>query len=48
MIALAKRVNARGATAVTASATSSSVQVATATMTDRRGPRNQPKRKGRK
>ena len=48
MIALAKRVNARGATAVTAPAASSSVQVATATMTDRRGPRNQPKRKGRK
>jgi len=49
MIALAKRVSARGATAVVSSvATSGSVQVATATLTDRRGPRNQPKRKGRK
>ena len=49
MIALAKRVSARGATAVVSSvATPASVQVATATLTDRRGPRNQPKRKGRK
>ena len=49
MIALSKRVSARGATAVVSSvATSGSVQVATATLTDRRGPRNQPKRKGRK
>lgn len=49
MIALAKRVNARGATAVVNTvATSGSVQVATTTMADRRGPRNQPKRKGRK
>jgi preprotein translocase subunit SecF len=49
MIALAKRVSARGATAVVSSvATPGSVQVATATLTDRRGPRNQPKRKGRK
>jgi len=49
MIALAKRVQARGTAGVSASATtSSSVQVATATVTDRRGPRNQPKRKGRK
>jgi preprotein translocase subunit SecF len=49
MIALAKRVNARGATAVVSSvAVPGSVQVATATLTDRRGPRNQPKRKGRK
>jgi preprotein translocase subunit SecF len=48
MIALAKRVNARGAAVVNSVATSGSVQVATATLTDRRGPRNQPKRKGRK
>ena len=49
MIALAKRVNARGTAAVVNSvATSGSVQVATTTKTDRRGPRNQPKRKGRK
>jgi len=48
MIALAKRVNARGATVVNSVATSGSVQVATAAVTDRRGPRNQPKRKGRK
>ena len=49
MIALSKRVQARGTAGVSASATaSSSVQVATATVTDRRGPRNQPKRKGRK
>jgi preprotein translocase subunit SecF len=49
MIALAKRVQARGTVGVSASATtSSSVQVATATVADRRGPRNQPKRKGRK
>jgi preprotein translocase subunit SecF len=49
MIALAKRVQARGSTVVNAAATSSSsAQVATATVADRRGPRNQPKRKGRK
>ena len=49
MIALAKRVQARGSAVVNASATSSSsAQVATATVADRRGPRNQPKRKGRK
>jgi hypothetical protein len=49
MIALAKRVHARGSAVVNASApTSASSQVATATMADRRGPRNQPKRKGRK
>jgi len=49
MIALAKRVQARGSAVVNASATSSSSgQVATATVADRRGPRNQPKRKGRK
>ena len=49
MIALAKRVQARGSAVVNASGTSSSsAQVATATVADRRGPRNQPKRKGRK
>lgn len=48
MIALAKRVNARGSVAVNTVAATGSVQVATATVTDRRGPRNQPKRKGRK
>ena len=48
MIALAKRVNARGTAAVNSVAAAGSVQVATTTMTDRRGPRNQPKRKGRK
>jgi preprotein translocase subunit SecF len=49
MIALAKRVQARGSVVVNASSTTSSaVQVATATVADRRGPRNQPKRKGRK
>ena len=48
MIALATRVNARGAAVVNSVATSGSVQVATAAVTDRRGPRNQPKRKGRK
>jgi len=48
MIALAKRVQARGSAVVNSASTSGSVQVATATMADRRGPRNQPKRKGRK
>ncbi len=48
MIALAKRVQARGSAVVNSAATSGSVQVATATVADRRGPRNQPKRKGRK
>ena len=48
MIALAKRVNARGSLAVNTVAAAGSVQVATAAVTDRRGPRNQPKRKGRK
>jgi len=48
MIALAKRVQARGSVAVNTSTTSTSGQVATATVADRRGPRNQPKRKGRK
>jgi preprotein translocase subunit SecF len=48
MIALAKRVQARGTVAVSTTATSSSVQVAPTATADRRGPRNQPKRKGRK
>ena len=49
MIALAKRVSARGATTVVNSVvTPGSLQGATARITDRRGPRNQPKRKGRK
>ena len=48
MIALAKRVSARGAAVVGSASTPGSVQVATATVADRRGPRNQPKRKGRK
>jgi preprotein translocase subunit SecF len=49
MIALAKRVQARGSAVVNASSTASSaVPVVTATVADRRGPRNQPKRKGRK
>jgi preprotein translocase subunit SecF len=48
MIALAKRVQARGSAVVNTATTSASGQVATATVADRRGPRNQPKRKGRK
>ena len=48
MIALAKRVQARGTTAVTTTATASSVQGGSAVVNDRRGPRNQPKRQGRK
>jgi preprotein translocase subunit SecF len=49
MMALAKRVQARGSVVVNASATTSgSVQVAESPSGDRRGPRNQPKRKGRK
>jgi preprotein translocase subunit SecF len=48
MIALAKRVQARGTAAVTATTTASSVQGGSAVVNDRRGPRNQPKRKGRK
>ncbi len=48
MIALAKRVQARGSAVVNTPTTSTSGQVATATVVDRRGPRNQPKRKGRK
>jgi preprotein translocase subunit SecF len=48
MIALAKRVQARGTAALGTTATSSSVQLAAADVSERRGPRNQPKRKGRK
>jgi len=48
MIALAKRVQARGTAVVGSTTTTSSVQVAATTVVDRRGPRNQPKRKGRK
>jgi preprotein translocase subunit SecF len=48
MIALAKRVQARGTAVANTAATTSSVQVASTTVADRRGPRNQPKRKGRK
>lgn len=48
MIVLAKRVQARGTAAVTATTTASSVQGGSAVVNDRRGPRNQPKRKGRK
>ena len=48
MIALAKRVNARGTAAVNSVAAAVSAQASSTTMADRRGPRNQPKRKGRK
>jgi preprotein translocase subunit SecF len=48
MIALAKRVQARGTAVVGATSSTSSVQVAPTAVNDRRGPRNQPKRKGRK
>jgi preprotein translocase subunit SecF len=44
MKALSKRVNARGANSSMATTTSASTDV----VTERRGPRNQPKRKGRK
>jgi preprotein translocase subunit SecF len=44
MQALAKRVEARGA----ASTTTTSVSTGSVTVAERRGPRNQPKRKGRK
>jgi preprotein translocase subunit SecF len=44
MQALAKRVEARG----TASNTSSSVSTGSVSVQNGRGPRNQPKRKGRK
>ena len=48
MIALAKRVHARGGVAVAAVTTSASVQTTDSSVGQRRGPRNQPKRKGRK
>jgi preprotein translocase subunit SecF len=48
MIALAKRVHARGGAAVAAVTTSASVQTTDSSVGQRRGPRNQPKRKGRK
>jgi preprotein translocase subunit SecF len=49
MQALAKRVNARGGAAVSAEGSSASASSAGSTLvTQRRGPRNQPKRKGRK
>ena len=47
MIALAKRVQARGA-AVAGTSAAAPAATSTAVITDRRGPRNQPKRKGRK
>jgi preprotein translocase subunit SecF len=48
MIALAKRVNARGGVAVAAATTAASIQTVDSSVGQRRGPRNQPKRKGRK
>ncbi|MCX6437750.1 MAG: protein translocase subunit SecF [Actinobacteria bacterium] len=49
MQALAKRVNARGGSAASTEGSSASVSSASSTLvTERRGPRNQPKRKGRK
>ncbi len=48
MIALAKRVNARGNAAVGTSTSGVAVETQGATVAERRGPRNQPKRKGRK
>jgi preprotein translocase subunit SecF len=48
MIALAKRVQARGGATVAAVTTSASVQTIDSSVGQRRGPRNQPKRKGRK
>ncbi|MFM9151086.1 MAG: protein translocase subunit SecF [Candidatus Planktophila sp.] len=48
MIALAKRVQARGGATTAGSAASVSAAPTTAVIADRRGPRNQPKRKGRK
>jgi preprotein translocase subunit SecF len=47
MKALAKRVNARGGSTPAANSTAPS-SIATAIAGERRGPRNQPKRKGRK
>jgi preprotein translocase subunit SecF len=48
MIALAKRVQARGAATVAGTTTSAAIAPSASVITDRRGPRNQPKRKGRK
>ena len=48
MIALAKRVNARGNAAVASSSSAVVVEAEGASVAERRGPRNQPKRKGRK
>lgn len=48
MIALSKRVHARGSAAVGSSSASVAVETEGAVVTERRGPRNQPKRKGRK
>lgn len=48
MIALAKRVQARGAATVAGTTTSVAAAPSAAVIADRRGSRNQPKRKGRK
>ena len=48
MMALAKRVQARGIPSANTASTTSSVQTAAPAVNERRGPRNQPKRKGRK
>ena len=48
MIALAKRVQARGVAVTTSATAPVSTQKDESSVTERRGPRNQPKRKGRK
>lgn len=48
MIALSKRVHARGNVAVASSSSAAAVETEGVAVTERRGPRNQPKRKGRK
>ena len=49
MQALAKRVNARGGAAPSTEGSSAlAVSTGSTLVTERRGPRNQPKRKGRK
>jgi preprotein translocase subunit SecF len=48
MMALAKRIQARGTASANTASTTSSVQAAAPAVNERRGPRNQPKRKGRK
>jgi preprotein translocase subunit SecF len=48
MIALAKRVQVRGAAASTPTATTTTEATTSVITAERRGPRNQPKRKGRK